>query len=139
MIPIGRGRRVQEGDDLTIVTYGATVEKSRLAVRRLVEAGSAASVEIIDLRSIAPWDHDLVGESVARTGRALVVHEDTLTGGFGGEVAAWIAEHCFDSLDAPVGRVGAVDTPVAYEPGLEDAILPQVDTIAAAAERLLCY
>jgi 2-oxoisovalerate dehydrogenase E1 component len=139
VIPIGRGRRVQPGDDLTIVTNGATVEKSRRAVQRLVEAGSAASVEIIDLRSISPWDHDLVGESVARTGRALVVHEDTLTAGFGAEVAAWIAEHCFDALDAPVSRVGAVDVPVAYEPGLEDAILPQVDDIVAAAERLLAY
>jgi 2-oxoisovalerate dehydrogenase E1 component len=139
VVPIGRGFHVQRGDDLTIVTFGATVEKSRQAAARLAAGGSTATVEIIDLRSLAPWDHDIVAESVGRTGRALVVHEDTLTHGYGAEVAAWIAEHCFGSLDAPVTRVGALDTPVAYEPGLEDAILPQVGDIADAASRLLAY
>ena len=88
---------------------------------------------MVDLRSLSPWDHDLVAESTERTSRLLVVHEDTLTAGFGAEVAAWAAEHCFWSLDAPVVRVGATDTPVAYEPGLEKAILPQVEDIADAA------
>ncbi|HLI53118.1 MAG TPA: transketolase C-terminal domain-containing protein, partial [Acidimicrobiales bacterium] len=88
-------------------------------------------------RSIIPWDKDLVAEQVARTSRLLVVHEDSVTAGFGAEVAAWAAEHCFSDLDAPVTRVGATDTHVAYEPGLERAILPQVEGIAAAARRLL--
>lgn len=132
-IPFGKGRVVSAGTDLTIVTWGATVEKSRLAAQQL----DGASVEIIDLRSIMPWDRELVAESVARTSRLLVVHEDILTGGFGAEVAAWAGEHCFADLDAPVSRVGAIDTHVAYEPGLERAILPQVEDIAEAARRVL--
>ena len=133
-VPLGRGRIVQGGRDLTIVTYGATVERSRLAAAVI---GSKASIEILDLRSIAPWDKELVADSVTRTGRLLVVHEDTYTCGFGAEVAAWIGEHCFDELDAPVRRVAARDTPVAYEPALERAILPQVEGIAAAAIAIL--
>ncbi len=117
-----------EGDDLTIVTWGATVEKSRQAAATLA-AEIDASIEIIDLRSIIPWDKEMVAESVARTGRVVVVHEDVLTAGFGAEVAAWVGEHCFADLDAPVRRVAATDTHVAYEPGLERAILPQVDDI----------
>ncbi len=95
------------------------------------------SVGVVDLRSIVPWDKSLVAEQVSRTGRLLVVHEDILTAGFGAEVAAWTAEHCFGDLDAPVSRVGATDTHVAYEPTLEQAILPQVEGIAAAARKLL--
>ena len=133
MVPFGKGRIVTPGSDLTIVTWGATVEKSRQAVQQL----DGASVEIIDLRSIMPWDREMVAESVARTSRLLVVHEDILTGGFGGEVAAWVGEHCFGDLDAPVSRVGATDTHVAYEPALEKVILPQVEGIAEAARRVL--
>ena len=136
-VPIGKGRVVQPGDDLTIVTWGATVEKSRQAAARLADDG--AEVGIVDLRSIRPWDSALVAERVAATGRVMVVHEDTLTAGFGGEVAAWVAEHCFTDLDAPVRRVAAADTHVAYEPTLERAILPQVDDIAAAASEVLRY
>ncbi|HEY2301278.1 MAG TPA: transketolase C-terminal domain-containing protein, partial [Acidimicrobiales bacterium] len=136
-IPFGKGAVVRAGTDLTIVTYGATVDKARQAAAAL--DADARSVEIIDLRSIAPWDHELVAESVARTSRALVVHEDTYTCGFGAEVAAWIGEHCFSDLDAPVRRVAATDTPVAYEPGLERAILPQVDDILAGALATLEY
>ncbi|HET6964382.1 MAG TPA: dehydrogenase E1 component subunit alpha/beta [Acidimicrobiales bacterium] len=132
-VPFGKARVVAEGTDLTIVTWGATVEKSRQAAATL----DGASVEIIDLRSIVPWDKDLVVESVARTSRVLVVHEDIVTAGFGAEVAAWVGEHCFTDLDAPVARVGATDTHVAYEPGLEKAILPQVEGIAEAARRVL--
>jgi 2-oxoisovalerate dehydrogenase E1 component len=132
-IPLGSGRVVQPGTRLTIVTYGATVEKSRLA------AQSFDGVEIIDLRCLIPWDQTLVGESVRRTSRAVVVHEDTLTCGFGAEVAAWIGEHCFSDLDAPVGRVAASDTHVAYEPSLEHAILPQVDDIEAAIRQTLAW
>ena len=122
------------GERLTIVTYGATVQKSVEAAER-----SGADVEVVDLRWVVPWDHDLVGESVRRTGRALVVHEDIRTAGFGAEVAAWIAEECFDALDAPVGRVGAQDCHVAYEPTLEEAILPQVADIATKIESVLTY
>jgi 2-oxoisovalerate dehydrogenase E1 component len=134
MLPFGQGAVARAGRDLTIVTWGATVQKSLVAATEL--AAEHCSVEVIDLRTIAPWDHELVAESVERTGRLLVVHEDTLTAGFGGEVAAWVAEHCFWALDAPVTRVAAVDTFVAYEPSLEEAILPQVADIASAARAL---
>ena len=131
-VPLGTARIVAAGTDATIITYGATVEKSRQA------AGAVGrSVEIIDLRCLAPWDQDRVAESVRRTGRALVVHEDVMTSGFGGEIAAWIGEHCFDCLDAPVTRVAALDTHVAYAPVLENAILPQVSDIATALRGLL--
>ncbi|MCU1454265.1 MAG: bfmBAB [Acidimicrobiales bacterium] len=131
IIPFGVGEVRRPGDDVTVVSWGATVEKSLEAARRLAES-EGIEVEVVDLRTLAPWDHDLVAESVAHTHRLLVVHEDVLTGGFGGEVAAWAGEHCFADLDAPVRRVGAADTHVAYEPSLEHAILPQVDDIAAA-------
>ena len=136
VVPFGKARIDRPGDDLTLVTYGATVQKSREAADLVAESGS---VEIIDLRWISPWDHDLVYDSVCRTGRALVVHEDVMTCGFGAEVAAWIGEHCFDRLDAPVRRVAAIDTHVAYEPTLERAVLPQVDDIASALKDLLSY
>ena len=133
VVPVGQGDVRRPGRATSrIVTWGATVQKSHRG-RRAVDG---ADVEIIDLRWLVPWDHELVGESVRRTGRALVVHEDIRTAGFGAEVAAWIAEECFDSLDAPVGRVGAQDCHVAYEPTLEEAILPQVDDIAARIKRV---
>ncbi len=133
-VPFGRATVARPGRDLTIVTWGATVQKSLVAAGQLADEG--CSVEVIDLRTVAPWDHDLVSESVERTGRLLVVHEDTLTAGFGAEVAAWTAEHCFWALDAPVTRVAAADTFVAYEPSLEAAILPQVADITTAARTL---
>lgn len=131
VLPFGIGDIRRPGDDVTVVTWGATVAKSVEAAEQLAER-EGIEVEVVDLRTILPWDHDLVAESAARTSRVLVVHEDTLTAGFGGEIAAWVGEHCFAALDAPVRRIGATDTPVAYEPTLEDAILPQVDGIAAA-------
>ncbi|MDQ1436987.1 MAG: 2-oxoisovalerate dehydrogenase component [Acidimicrobiaceae bacterium] len=137
-VPFGKGDIRKAGDDVTIVTYGATVEKSLKAAAQL-EAEDGVSVEVIDLRSLVPWDRELVAESVGRTGRALVVHEDVLTCGFGAEVAAWVADELFSDLDAPVRRVGAKDTCVAYEPSLEAAILPQVDDIADAARSLASY
>lgn len=133
-VPFGRGRVVRPGNDLTVVTYGATVERSL----RAVEA-AGVDAEVVDLRSIAPWDKDLVAESVARTGRLLVVSEDHLTCGFGAEVAAWTAENCFADLDAPVRRIGAADTHLAYEPTLERATLPQVEDIAQAAQELVGF
>ncbi|HUC37776.1 MAG TPA: dehydrogenase E1 component subunit alpha/beta [Acidimicrobiales bacterium] len=133
-VPFGSASVAREGRDLTIVTWGATVQKSLEAADEL--SGSGCSVEVVDLRTISPWDRDLVCESVDRTSRLLVVHEDTLTAGFGAEVAAWVASECFWSLDAPVARVTATDTFVAYEPSLEKAILPQVADIAGAARAL---
>jgi 2-oxoisovalerate dehydrogenase E1 component len=138
VIPLGSAEVVQAGDDLTIVTYGATVERSRRAAAQLAEADDA-SVEIIDLRCLIPWDTETVAASVAKTSRVLVVHEDIRTSGFGAEVASWIAENCFGDLDAPVGRIGALDCHVAYEPTLEHAILPQPDDIAARARALLAF
>ncbi|MCU1357937.1 MAG: bfmBAB [Acidimicrobiales bacterium] len=131
VLPFGIGDVRRPGDDVTVVTWGATVSRSVDAADQLAER-EGIEAEVIDLRTILPWDHDIVARSAARTGRVLVVHEDTLTAGFGGEVAAWVGEHCFADLDAPVRRIGAADTPVAYEPTLERAILPQVDDIAAA-------
>jgi 2-oxoisovalerate dehydrogenase E1 component len=136
VVPFGRGRYVTRGTDLTIVTWGATVERSRQAAEALADEDGVA-VEIVDLRTLVPWDQEMVAESVAKTSRLLVVHEDVVRAGFGGEVAAWVAEHSFWQLDAPVGRVGAKECHVAYAPELERAILPQADDIAAAARVLL--
>lgn len=135
VLPFGCASVVRSGRDLTIVTYGATVEKSRVAAEALASEGY--EIEVVDLRSLIPWDQETVSASVARTSRALVVHEDVITCGFGAEVAAWIGEHCFEHLDAPVRRVAAPDNHVPYEPTMEKATLPQVDDIAAAARDLL--
>ncbi|MGH8976696.1 MAG: alpha-ketoacid dehydrogenase subunit beta, partial [Acidimicrobiia bacterium] len=136
MLPFGRGSYVRRGDRVTVVTWGATVHRTKQAVQQL---GEDAGVEIIDLRTISPWDRDIVAESVRKTSRVLVVHEDTLTCGFGAEVAAFIADECFEYLDAPVWRLAATDTQVAYEPTLENAILPQVADIARDLQALLAY
>ncbi len=138
VLPFGVGEVRRSGDDVTVVSWGATVEKSLRAADDLAER-EGVEAEVLDLRTIAPWDHALVAASVARTGRLLVVHEDTLSGGFGGEVAAWAGEHCFADLDAPVRRIGALDTPVAYEPTLERAILPQEAAVVEALWDLATY
>jgi 2-oxoisovalerate dehydrogenase E1 component len=136
VLPLGRGRYVTRGSDLTIVTWGATVERSRLAAERLAES-DGASIEVVDLRTLVPWDEEMVGESVSRTARLLVVHEDVVRAGFGAEISAWASDELFWRLDAPVGRLGAQECHVAYAPELETAILPQVDDIATAARRVL--
>jgi len=136
MLPFGRGTYVTRGDRVTVVTWGATVHRAQLAANEL---GPDAGVEIVDLRTIAPWDRELVAESVGRTGRVLVLHEDTLTAGFGAEIAAFVADECFEQLDAPVWRCAAPDVHCAYEPTLENATLPQVADIKRDLEALLQY
>jgi pyruvate/2-oxoglutarate/acetoin dehydrogenase E1 component len=113
------------------------VNRTVRAATQLAEEGIEA--EIIDLRTLAPWDRETVFASVERTSRLLVAHEDVLTSGFGAEVAAVVADERFTYLDAPVRRLGAVDTWIGYEPGLERAVLPQIDTIVEAARSLATY
>jgi len=136
-VPFGRARRVREGRDVTLVTYGALVQRCLLAAQEAAEEGIEA--EILDLRTLQPLDFESVARSVAKTGRAVVAHEDALTCGFGAEVAALVAERCFSDLDAPVRRVAALDTPVGYAPRLEDRILPQKDDVLAALREIAAY
>jgi 2-oxoisovalerate dehydrogenase E1 component len=137
-LPFGHAAVRRKGTDLTIVSWGATVQKS-LEAAAVLDAEDEVSCEVLDLRTLAPWDHAGVLASVRRTGRLLVVHEDVLTSGFGAEVSAWVTEHGFEHLDAPVTRVGAKDCHVPYEPGLERAVLPQSADVVAAARRLLSW
>ena len=135
VIPFGKGRIVREGTDLTIVTWGYTVHQA-LDVARQLE-GEGKSVEVIDLRSIAPLDEELIAASVRKTSRVLVAHEDSLTMGFGAEVAARIGQSCFEYLDAPVARVAAADTFVPTAPNLETLVLPSTAGLRQAAAELL--
>src|SRR5688500_16754347 len=137
MIPFGKAKRVREGKDLTIVTYGALVQRSIVAAKQAEQDG--ISVEILDLRSLAPYDWNAIAESVKRTNRVIVAHEDSLSFGYGAEIAARIADELFEYLDAPVKRVCAIDTFVAYAPQLEDAILPQPSDVAKAIAELKSY
>jgi len=136
-VPFGRARIVRPGTDVTLVTYGALVQRGYLAAQELADEG--LDVEVLDLRTMQPLDFDSVARSVKKTGRVLIAHEDTLFCGFGAEVAAKVASECFMDLDAPVRRVGALDTPVAYAPKLEDVILPQKDTLARALRELAAF
>ncbi len=138
LIPFGQARTRRSGTDLTVVTWGYTVHQAEAVANALAEEG-VASVEVIDLRTIIPWDKQAVFESVRRTNRVLVAHEDSLTMGFGAEIAAEIAQHCFDQLDAPVARVGAQDCFVASAVNLERETLPSEESVRLAIERLLRY
>jgi len=138
MIPFGKAKIVHPGTDLTVITYGAVVPRALQAAQKL-EREQGVSVELIDLRSLNPFDWDMIAASVAKTNRALVAYEDTLSWGYGAEIAARIADQLFDSLDAPVRRVAAKDTFVAYQPILEDAILPQPNDLYLAMKELAQY
>jgi pyruvate/2-oxoglutarate/acetoin dehydrogenase E1 component len=137
IVPLGKATVRRDGMDLSIITFGAMVYTALDAARRLAEEGVEA--EVLDLRSLSPLDRDAVLATVARTNRALLLHEATLTGGIGGELAAIVAEEAFEYLDAPVMRVASLDTPVPYSPPLEAAFLPNVDKVVAAAKKLVEY
>jgi 2-oxoisovalerate dehydrogenase E1 component beta subunit len=137
LVPIGKAKVQREGTDLSIVTYGAMVHKALEAAEELSHKGISA--EIVDLRTITPMDTETILESVSKTSRALVLYESHRFLGIGAEVAAVIAEEAFESLDAPVARLAPPNVPVPFSPTLEDAFLPDVDDIAAAAERLAAY
>jgi 2-oxoisovalerate dehydrogenase E1 component len=131
MIPFGKARLVNEGSDLTVITYGAVVPRALQAAQR-IEREQGVSVELIDLRSLQPYDFDAIADSVRKTSRCIVAHEDVLSFGYGAELAARIGDELFHDLDAPVRRVAALDTFVAYQPALEDVILPQADDLYRA-------
>jgi pyruvate/2-oxoglutarate/acetoin dehydrogenase E1 component len=137
-IPLGKARTHREGADLTIVTYAAMVHKSQEAAE-ILEKEDGLDVEIIDLRTLLPMDTDAIVESVKKTNRCLVVHEDTRTGGIAGEIGMRINEKCWEWLDAPVLRVTAIDAPVPYSPPLEDYFLPQAEDVVKAARHLAGY
>ncbi len=138
-IPFGKAKVVKMGQNLTIIAYGALVQKSLQAALQLEQRHRDISVEVIDLRSLSPYDWPAIVASVEKTSRVMIAHEDTLSWGYGAEIAARIAGELFSHLDAPVGRVAALDTWVAYNPKLEDEILPQVSTLVAEGDRLLKY
>src|SRR6187200_312397 len=136
-VPFGVARVARPGDDLTLVTWGAMVHTAHEAAQKL--EGDGVSVEILDLRTLAPWDKEAVLSSVAKTSKALVLHEDTHTAGFGAEIAATIGEEAFENLDAPVRRIAAPDTPVPFSPPLEKAFIPQVEDVVAGLKELAEY
>ena len=138
-IPFGKAKTVKAGCDLTIICYGALVKKSLDAAQLLEKTHVGKTIEVIDLRCLSPYDWTAIAESVRRNNRVLIAHEDVLSWGFGAELAARIADELFSDLDAPVARVAAKDTWVAYNPSLEDAILPQVEDLVRECERLLAY
>ena len=139
LIPFGKAKVVKPGANLTIVTYGALVQKSLQAAVQLEQQSPRTSIEVIDLRTLNPYDWTAIQTSVEKTSRVMVVQEDTLAWGFGAEICARIARELFGNLDAPVGRIGALDTWVGYAPTLEYEILPQVENIVEEAQRILAY
>ena len=135
--PIGKARIHREGDDVSVITWGAMVYTAAEAALTL--EGDGVSVEIVDLRTVLPWDKEAVLASARKTSKVLVLHEDTRTGGFGAEIAATIAEEAFEDLDAPIRRIAAPDTPVPFSPPLEKAFIPQVDDVVAGLRALAEY
>lgn len=137
MIPFGKARIAREGSDATIVAWGALVQKSIEAAKKMEAQGF--SVEVIDLRTLAPYDFEAIKKSISKTSRLMIAHEEHKTSGFAGEIAARVNEECFELLDAPILRVAALDVHCAYNPGLEDVILPQVSHVEEVLEKLLKY
>jgi 2-oxoisovalerate dehydrogenase E1 component beta subunit len=135
VVPIGRGDVKRDGDDLAIITYGSTVHFS-LEAAAILAKEDGIETRVVDLRSLKPLDVDLILDSVKATGKVLIVHEDHLTGGIGGEIAALIAERAFQYLDAPVRRLGSLDTPVPFAPPLENHVLPDTQKILEALRAL---
>jgi 2-oxoisovalerate dehydrogenase E1 component len=138
MIPFGKASVAREGSDVSIITYGATVFRSVVAANKVQEE-HGINAEVIDLRSLSPYDWEAIARTVQKTGKVLVVYEDAEAWGYGAEIAARIAEELFEELDGPVKRIAALDTFVAYSPDLEDEILPQVDDVAAGILDLARY
>ena len=137
MVPFGKASVRREGTDVVVLTWGALVQRSLLAAQQAEKDG--LSVRVVDLRSIMPFDWDTITESVRATNRVVIAHEDQLTCGFGAELAARIADELFEFLDAPVRRVAALDTPVAYCPDLEEVILPQSADVLKAIQAIAHY
>jgi len=137
VVPLGKAVVRREGSDLSIITFGAMVHTALDAAKALADEG--VETEVIDLRSLAPLDRDAILESVGKTSRVLLLHEATLTGGIGGELAALISEHAFEYLDAPVMRIASLDAPVPYAPPLEAAFLPNVEKVVEAGKKLVAY
>jgi 2-oxoisovalerate dehydrogenase E1 component len=135
MIPFAHARVWKEGSDLSLITYGAVVPRALQAAQR-IEREQGISVEIIDLRTLSPYDWEAIAKSVRKTSKVIVAHEDMLSFGYGAEIAARIADELFEDLDAPVRRVAAHDSFVAYQPKLEDEILPQANDLYKAMEEL---
>jgi pyruvate/2-oxoglutarate/acetoin dehydrogenase E1 component len=133
-VPIGKARIHAAGSDVSVITWGAMVYTAEEAAAQV-----DASVEIVDLRTVMPWDKQAVLDSARKTSKVLVLHEDTRTGGFGAEIAATIAEEAFEDLDAPVRRIAAPDTPVPFSPVLEKAFIPQVEDVARGLRELVEY
>jgi 2-oxoisovalerate dehydrogenase E1 component len=134
LLPFGRGRIARAGDSLTVVTWGAMVERCEAAAEQV-----GRSIEIIDLRTIVPWDQEMVLASVSKTSRCLIVHEDFQMAGFGAEIAAVVTEKAFLDLDAPVQRLAAPSVPVPFNTGLMDGMIPRVDQIREQMEWLLAF
>jgi 2-oxoisovalerate dehydrogenase E1 component len=137
MVPFGKASVRRDGTDVVVLTWGALVQRSLLAAQQAEKDG--ISVMIVDMRSIMPFDWDAISSAVQKTNRVIVAHEDQLTCGFGAELAARIADELFEYLDAPVRRVAALDTPVAYYPGLEEVILPQSSDVLKAIQDIARY
>ena len=138
-IPFGKARIAKQGRNLTIIAYGALVQKALQAAAQMEQRDPTRSIEVIDLRSLAPYDWAAIETSVRKTNRLLIAHEDVLSFGYGAEIAARVAGELFDCLDAPIARVAAQDTWVGYNPDLEAAILPQTTDLIREAERVLHY
>ena len=131
---VGKAKIVSKGDDMTIVTYGMGVHWAQGAKEKY----DNISIEIVDLRTLQPWDKETVKESVVKTNKVIVLHEDSITGGIGAEISAWISENCFESLDGPVLRVGGLDTPIPFRKELEDNFMP-LDRLNRQISKLINY